>query len=713
MLVQLVQTPQQRCARRFALLMLSVFCLTPLPAVSPAAKPNIVILFADDMGYSDIGCYGSEIRTPNLDALATNGLRFSQFYNTGRCCPSRAAIMTGLYSHQAGVGHMTRDEKRPGYRGQLGFDTVTIPEVLRTAGYRTMMTGKWHLGWDDNNNPNTRGFDRFYGTRGYIDSYFTTIRRTEVYLDDKMVIPVTDKPIHQLFPDRLWYTTDVFTDYAMHFIDESLEMDKPFFLYLAYNAPHFPLHAKPEDLAKYRGSYKKQGWNQLRKRRLSKLLELGLIRRSTALSPQSSPDWDSLSEADQDELDFKMSLYAGIIDCLDQNIGRVVQKLKETGQLENTLIFFLSDNGASAERGLFGNQGHNAGVANWEEWGRKGGWTSSYGLGWANLSNVPFRMYKQYNHEGGISTPLIVHWPHGLRARGKITHEPGHLIDIMATCIDVAGATYPKHHRSHAIQPLAGQSLLPVFQGGSLAERRLFWEHQGNRAVRDGKWKLVAVHGNAWELIDMENDRSELNDLSGQHPEIASRLEKAWIAWAERVNAKIPVIAQTTADTPPPKMVAVSPPITIDPSNLATMATPRFSSARIGRDQDWSIQDNILPISSGDKQTTHRSWWPKKGSKEWAQYDFKSPLKVERVQVYWFHDAPNGGCKVPQSWRLLYRQGEKWLPVRTQQDFEVRRNALNDLRFAPVTTNALRIEVQLQEGFSSGIHEWRIVASGN
>ncbi|MFT5131414.1 MAG: arylsulfatase A-like enzyme [Rhodothermales bacterium] len=689
---------------------LLAFVAVSLTAVALAGKPNIVILFADDMGYSDIGCYGSEIRTPNLDALAANGLRFSQFYNTGRCCPSRASIMTGLYSHQAGVGHMTRDEKRPGYRGQLGFDTVTIPEVLRTAGYRTMMSGKWHLGWADNNNPNTRGFDRFYGTRGYIDSYFTTIRRTEMYLDDKMVIPVTEKPVNQLFPDRLWYTTDVFTDYAMHFIDESLEMEKPFFLYLAYNAPHFPLHTKPEDLAKYRGSYKKVGWNRLRQQRLDRLLQLGLIDKGTALSPQTSPDWDSLSEADQDLLDFKMSLYAGIIDNLDQNIGRVVKKLKDSGQLDNTLIFFLSDNGASAERGVLGLRGHDAGIANWQAWGRKGGWTSSYGLGWANLSNVPFHMYKQFNHEGGISTPLIVHWPAGLKATGGITHQTGHLIDIMATCVDVAGAEYPETNKGQAIQPMAGKSLRPVLEGGSIGERKLFWEHQGNRAVRDDKWKLVAVKDQDWELIDIEADRSELNDLSTQHPEIAQRLEKEWLAWAVRVNAKLPQLAQTTARGELPEMVAISPPITIDPSNRATMAMPSFSTPPVGRDHKWSIQDNILPTGSGDKKTVHRSWWPKKGTQEWAQYDFKSPQTFNHMKVYWFHDAPNGGCKVPMSWRLLYRQADKWLPVETEQAYGVERDNFNELRFAPVKTNALRLEVTLQKGFSSGIHEWRIEA---
>lgn len=524
--------------RNFFLYFLCFLWLTCLSAFAAAsgAKPNVVILFADDMGFSDIGCYGSEIETPNLDRLARGGLRFSHFYNAGRCCPSRASILTGLYQHQAGIGHMAGDKGLVGYRDFLSFNAVTIPEVLKGAGYRTMMSGKWHVGWRDEGSPTARGFDRFYGTRGYIDSYYTTVKRTEMYLDDKMVIPVTDKPVNHLRPDQEWYTTDVFTDYALHFMDEAVEMKKPFFLYLAYNAPHFPLHAKPEDLEKYRGRYKDKGWNRLRKQRYARLVRSGILRKEWALSPPDSPEWDSLSEADKDELDFKMALYAAIVDRLDQNIGRVVEKLKATGQFENTLILFLSDNGGTKETGMFGIKGHDAGVANYEDWARVGGWTSSYGQGWANLSNVPFRLYKRFNHEGGISTPLIAHWPAGIKARGKVTHQVGHIVDVMATCVDIAGAEYPAERNGKAIQPMEGKSLAPIFGGNALGSRTLFWEHEGHRAVRDGHWKLVAEHQQPWELYDMSRDRSELRDISVVNLQLTRKLERKWNEWAKRAN---------------------------------------------------------------------------------------------------------------------------------------------------------------------------------
>lgn len=524
--------------RNFFLYFLCFLWLTCLSAFAAAscAKPNVVILFADDMGFSDIGCYGSEIETPNLDRLARGGLRFSHFYNAGRCCPSRASILTGLYQHQAGIGHMAGDKGLVGYRDFLSFNAVTIPEVLKGAGYRTMMSGKWHVGWRDEGSPTARGFDRFYGTRGYIDSYYTTVKRTEMYLDDKMVIPVTDKPVNHLRPDQEWYTTDVFTDYALHFMDEAVEMKKPFFLYLAYNAPHFPLHAKPEDLKKYRGRYKDKGWNRLRKQRYARLVRSGILRKEWALSPPDSPEWDSLSEADKDELDFKMALYAAIVDRLDQNIGRVVEKLKATGQFENTLILFLSDNGGTKETGMFGIKGHDAGVANYEDWARVGGWTSSYGQGWANLSNVPFRLYKRFNHEGGISTPLIAHWPAGIKARGKVTHQVGHIVDVMATCVDIAGAEYPAERNGKAIQPMEGKSLAPIFGGNALGSRTLFWEHEGHRAVRDGHWKLVAEHQQPWELYDMSRDRSELRDISVVNLQLTRKLERKWNEWAKRAN---------------------------------------------------------------------------------------------------------------------------------------------------------------------------------
>lgn len=499
-----------------------------------AARPNIVVLFADDMGYSDIGCFGSEIETPNLDRLAANGLRFSHFYNAGRCCPSRASIMTGLYPHQADIGHMAGDIGVTGYRDRLSFNAVTIAEVLAAAGYHTIMTGKWHLGWRDEGCPTARGFQHFYGTRGYIDSYYTIVPRTEIYLNDKLVLPVSERPVHHLNPDQEWYTTDVFTDYALHFIDTVREQDdEPFFLYLAYNAPHFPLHAKPEDVEKYRGKYR-DGWSTLRQRRYERLIQMGILDGSWPLSPLDVPQWESLTDRQREDLDFKMALFAAIVDRLDQNIGRVVERLQQIGELDNTLLLFVSDNGGTKETGLFGIKGDTNTVENHDQWGRKGGWSSSYGQGWANLSNVPFRLYKRFNHEGGISAPMIVHWPRGMTARGEVTHQVSHLIDIMATCIDVADAKYPSEFNGHKIQPMEGKSLLLLFGSQSIDDRTLYWEHEGHRAIRDGDWKLVAEHEKPWELYDMSRDRTELNDLSDEEPEVAKRLAMKWAAWAGR-----------------------------------------------------------------------------------------------------------------------------------------------------------------------------------
>ncbi|MEM9016123.1 MAG: sulfatase-like hydrolase/transferase, partial [Verrucomicrobiota bacterium] len=337
-------------------------------------RPNFVILFADDMGFSDIGCFGSEIETPHLDALAARGLRYTHFYNTGRCCPSRASILTGLYSHEADIGHMAGDLKVKGYRDRLSPQSVTLAEVLGEAGYHTIMTGKWHLGWRDEGSPTARGFQHFYGTRGYIDSYYTIVPRTEIYLNEELVLPVTENPVNHLKPDEEWYTTDVFTDYALHFIDEIRRNDDaPFFLYLAHNAPHFPLHGKPEDTAKYRGKYR-EGWQTFRKQRHKRLVELGVIEEGWQLSDLDVDPWENLTEAQKDDLDFKMALFAGIIDRLDQNVGRVVEHLEKIGELENTLILFVSDNGGTLETGLFGIKGAENTVDNYEEWARVGGW---------------------------------------------------------------------------------------------------------------------------------------------------------------------------------------------------------------------------------------------------------------------------------------------------------------------------------------------------
>ena len=499
-------------------------------------RPNIVVLFADDMGFSDVGCYGSEIETPHIDRLAAGGIRFSHFYNTGRCCPSRASILTGLYSHQAAVGHMLFDLEVPSYRDRLSARAVTLAEVLGDAGYHTIMTGKWHLGWSDEGSPTARGFQHFYGTRGFIDSYYTVVPHTEVYLNERMVLPVGEKPVNHLHPDREWYTTDVFTDYALHFIDEvRAQDDRPFFLYLAYNAPHFPLHAKPEDVEKYRETYR-NGWQHFREQRHRQLQELGVLSRSTPLSPLDVPEWESLTDEQRTDMQFKMSLFAAIVDRLDHNVGRVVEHLRMIDELDNTLIVFLSDNGGTKETGLFGIKGEQHTIENYDEWARVGGWTSSYGQGWANLSNTPFRRYKRESHEGGVSAPCVMHWPERITAKGAVRHQPAHLIDLMPTFVEVAEAEYPSKRRGIDILPMEGQSLVPTLATDDVQPRTLFWEHEGNRAIRDGSWKLVGQRHGLWELYDIEEDRTELQDLIETHPARARELAGKWDAWAERVG---------------------------------------------------------------------------------------------------------------------------------------------------------------------------------
>ena len=516
-----------------------IILLTPLLLLGADQKqPNIVVIMADDAGYSDFGCYGGEIETPVLDKLAANGLRFSQFYNTGRCCPSRAALLTGVYQHQAGMGHMTKDRGLPSYSGTILPNVPTLAERLRQGGYRTMMTGKWHLGTEPKQSPIARGFDRFYGTRNFIDSYFTVLEHCPVFLDDKIVLPGTETPVNHLHPDQEWYTTDVFTDYALHFMDEAFKKhsNQPIFLYIAHNAPHFPLHAREEDTKKYRGRFRDTGWDKLRQQRYERMIELGLIKKEWALSPADVPKWDTYDAKLRDELDLKMALYSAIIDRMDQNIGRVIEKLRTAGRLDNTLFLFMVDNGVPGTgvhdwRGLFAKNGRHpeTRVDNYSEWGRRGGWSSSSGRGWANLSNAPFRMYKRYTHEGGVATPLIVHWPDGLKDQNKLRHTPSHIIDIAPTCLNAAGLS---------TKGMEGQTLLPVFTKDSTQPRTLFWEHEGNRAVRQGDYKLVAQHNTPWELYNMRKDRNELHDLSRSMPQKAAELKKLYEAWAHRVGAK-------------------------------------------------------------------------------------------------------------------------------------------------------------------------------
>ncbi|MCF7817598.1 MAG: arylsulfatase [Kiritimatiellales bacterium] len=496
-------------------------------AGTSAPRPNIILILADDMGFSDLGCYGSEISTPNLDELAANGLRFTQFYNAARCCPSRAAVLTGLYPHQTGMGGMTGDQGAPGYRGRLNDNCVTLAEVLHNAGYFTAMTGKWHVGNQFGVVPWNRGFERSLAGWGETRGFYYADEVSTLFLDGQKI--ANDDPA---LPKN-WYTTDLWTAYGVKFIDEALTAKKPFFLYLAYNAPHFPLQAPAEDIAKYRGQYR-TGWDKLRTQRYEKQIGLGIIDKAWPLAPR--PDevkaWDSLTPAEQDRFDQIMAIYAACVDHMDRAVGRLVADLRERGALDNTLILFLSDNGGNAESGPNGVMGGK---------GKPGAVNSMVfcGESWAMLENTPFRRYKHFDHEGGISTPLIVHWPDGIAVKGELRTQPGHIVDIMATCVDLAGGTYPAEFNGKLILPMEGSSLVPAFANKPIERDAIYWEHEGNAAVRTGDWKLVRYsYAGSWELYNLAADRTELHNLVEQEPERAKALAAKWEAWAVRSQVK-------------------------------------------------------------------------------------------------------------------------------------------------------------------------------
>ncbi|MHC4636985.1 MAG: arylsulfatase [Planctomycetota bacterium] len=496
-------------------------------------KPNIILIMADDMGFSDIGCYGSEIQTPNLDSLASGGIRFKQFYNTARCCPTRASLLTGLYQHQAGMGQMTDrrgDVKPPGpYQGYLNQNCVTIAEVLKTAGYRTLMSGKWHVGEDRPHWPLDRGFDRYYGLISGAANYFDISKGQSSDSARRFAI---DNEAH-LPPKENYYITDAFTENAVSFLDQYSAEDKPFFMYVAYTAPHWPLHALPEDIAKYKGKYIK-GWDNLRQERHKRMIKMGLVDKKWPLSPRDdgAVAWEDVE--DKELMDLKMAVYAAQIDRMDQGIGKIIDKLREIGKEKNTLVLFLADNGGCHEYGPLGFDKRNNGLP-------PGGVDSfmSYGQSWANASNTPFRMFKKWVHEGGIATPLIANWPAVIKKRDSLTDQPGHVIDIMATCCDIGGAKYPRIYKGKPITALQGKSLLPIFKGKQRKPHDyIFWEHRGNCAVRQGKWKLVAESNGKWELYDMEKDRTEMNNLIEKYPEKANELMARYKEWAANTGAK-------------------------------------------------------------------------------------------------------------------------------------------------------------------------------
>ena len=534
-------------------LFLLTFHISLLSAVAQQ-KPNILIIMADDMGYSDLGSFGGEIATPNLDRLAKEGIKFTQFYNAARCCPTRASLLTGLYPHQAGIGDMTNDMGVPSYRGDLNNQCVTIAETLKESGYHTFISGKWHVTkhvdiwrtWltedqkiytSKHNWPLQRGFDEFFGTIHGAGSYYNPSTLTK-----------NNTPVE---PSDDFYYTDAISDHAVEVVRKHAvsKTDSPFFGYISYTAPHWPLHALPEDIAKYKGRYD-GGWDRIREERLTRMKALGLIH----------PDWE-LSERDTnigswEDTEHKawwaatMEVYAAMVDRMDQGIGKILTALEETGQLENTLIFFLQDNGGCHEvltdkwpRSLHFPEfkrdgtpllrGNDVTVMPGPE-----DTYMSYSAEWANVSNTPFRLYKHYIHEGGIATPLIAFWPAGIQQPSRSSNQLGHIIDIMATCVEVANADYPEIYKGEQIMPMEGQSLVPVFHNQTFVHAPIGWEHEGNRGFRDGKWKLVERRnpGVDWELYDMETDRTEQYNLAEKYPQIKQSMIQKYGEWADRVG---------------------------------------------------------------------------------------------------------------------------------------------------------------------------------
>lgn len=578
--------------------------------------PNIVVILVDDLGYSDLGCYGGEIETPHLDGLAEAGVRFGQFYNTARCCPSRACLLTGLYQHQAGIGFMTYRDWGVGYEGTLNEKCVTLGEALKQAGYTTCVSGKWHVAAHNNppahSLPENRGFDKSTVVRTHIDSYWKVLSGCDVYQDGKIIIPGDNQntnlknPYH---PEKDFYTTEYFTDVALEFLDEALEKnEEPFFLYLAYNVPHFPLEAPDKTIQKYETKFDDpswidkygRGWDEMREKKLARQKAGGLVSAEqklpevkyfnnkkimpglqTGTEHNVLPKWNDLPETIQKEMLFRRAIYNAQIDNLDQNIGRLTDKLKSAGVYDDTLILFMSDNGCSGEMGRFGTHfeggkydhtrarfengkfipggvketeswpfndkvgGVGYKKSNYDQWKKASGWATSQGQCWAAYSNTPFRKFKKFVHEGGIATPLIAHWPGGITARGKIVDQPYfHFIDVMPTLLDVAKADYPLDHSGKARTPLEGVSMLPFMKDPSKEskkERLLFWQHETHSAARKGNWKIVTDDDRAqniqWELYDLANDRSETNDLAKQHVQVVKELSQQWHNFARRVHA--------------------------------------------------------------------------------------------------------------------------------------------------------------------------------
>jgi arylsulfatase A-like enzyme len=500
-------------------------------ATTAANRPNIVLILADDLGFSDIGCFGAEISTPNIDKLARSGVALTQFYNQARCCPTRAALLTGRYPHQVGIGDMIDDyaaaarkaANSPAYQDHLSTNSPTMAELLRAAGYHTMMCGKWHLGKRPEEWPVHRGFDRSFvqidGAMNYFGGDSKDGPRARMALDDQPYTP----------PHDGFYSTDAFTDHAIEFLEESAKGTnaKPFFLYMPYNASHWPLQAPDADIAKYRGKYD-AGWQPIREERLKKMIQLGIVPAGQIMSPMdrgNAKPWNELTDDRKKEWSRRMEVYAAQTEHLDRDVGRLLDEIKKLGVEENTVVIFLSDNGGAAEDPNSGDK--SAPIGSRDSF-------RGYARPWATVSNTPWRRHKVTAYEGGISTPFVVRWPAGIAAdrEGKLIREPAHVIDLLPTFLELAGAKYPA-----GTNQLEGESILSMMKGNAGNANRTFcWEHEGYRAIRQGKWKLVeaAAPSSEWELFDMETDRTESNNLAGTHPQIVGDLLTEYNRWADR-----------------------------------------------------------------------------------------------------------------------------------------------------------------------------------
>jgi len=531
--------------------------LAPTIAVAENQKPNIMLILLDDMGYSDPGCFGGEINTPNIDSLASHGLRFTQFYNCSRSCPSRASLLTGLYPQEVGITGMGLS---------LSTNCVTIAEVLKQSGYNTAMSGKWHLSLTEAQStytnqmkwlshqadygafaplatyPCNRGFDEHWGIIWGVADYY-----------DPFSLVHNETPITTVPKD--FYMTDFVTEKAIDMIDSCAKKDEPYFMYVAYTAPHWPLHAKPEDMAKYKGKYN-NGWDQLRKDRYSRMTELGVIdpEQVPVSNNQSGKSWASETRKAYEAS--CMETHAAMVDCADKGIGKIIAKLKETGEYDNTVIIFMSDNGASPER--YNDSGFDrpsmtrTGVplvypGQYPEPGPET-CMGAIGEAWAGAINVPYKYWKAESFHGGTATPMIVCWPAGLKTKGgSITNQPGHVIDIMPTCLDLAGATYPTTYNNHSIQPFEGKSLLEVLHGGTRTQpEAIYWEHEGGRAIRVGDWRFVALSGGNWQLYNLSKDLSETTNVAEENPDVVIQLKNLWNTWAKKVGLTIPIEIKDT-----------------------------------------------------------------------------------------------------------------------------------------------------------------------